>query len=152
MDTWKAVTMALIAGLTAYLQQLFAPALVMLVVMLLDYATGCAKAWIKGELCSAVGIKGIAKKVGNTALVAVGMITDYVIHLGMFEVGVDMSGKYFFGMLVIVWIVLNEMISITENCAEMGLPVPEFLLEALRVAQKNTENNGFDVEREEKKE
>ena len=40
------------------------PVLVLVVVMLLDYATGMTKAWNAGELSSRVGLRGILKKVG----------------------------------------------------------------------------------------
>ena len=43
-------------ALCAYGMQLLVPVLVLVVVMLLDYATGMAKAWNAGELSSRVGL------------------------------------------------------------------------------------------------
>ena len=54
--------------------------LVLVVVMLLDYATGMTKAWNAGELSSRVGLKGILKKVGY--LVIVTLFVGVVACLG----------------------------------------------------------------------
>ena len=157
METWKAVLAATIAGFSAYMQHLLVPVVVLVGVMLFDYATGVGKAWMKKELCSGVGHAGIVKKVANMALVAVGMVVDYIIKLGVVEmgIGINMEGKFFFGLLVIVWLILNELISITENCAEMGLPVPEWMKKVLRMAQGSTEvklpNTDMDINIEEER-
>lgn len=141
VDTWKAVAAAAIAGFSAYMQRLAVPVVLLTLVMLCDYATGVGKAWMKKELCSGTGHAGIVKKVFNLALVAVGMVVDYIIRLGIVEIGidVDMQGRFFFALLVIVWLILNELISITENCAEMGLKVPEWMKKVLKIAQKSAE-------------
>ena len=139
METWKAVIAAIVAGFSAYLQHLLIPVLILLLAMICDYATGVGKAWMKKELSSGVGHAGIVKKVANMALVAVGMIIDYIIRLGVIEVGIDLTGRFFFALIVIVWLILNELISITENCAEMGLAVPEWLKKVLRMAQGSAE-------------
>ena len=150
METWKAAIAAALAGVSAYLQHLIAPVMILVLVMIFDYATGVAKAWMKKELCSGVGHAGIVKKVANMALVAVGMIVDYIVRLGIVEIGmeINMDGRYFFGVLVIVWLILNELISITENCAELGMKVPEFLKKALRIAQSSAapKMNNYETE------
>lgn len=58
----KAAMAAALGALCAYGVQLLVPVLVLVVVMLLDYATGMTKAWNAGELSSLVGLKGILKR------------------------------------------------------------------------------------------
>ena len=48
-NTIKAALAAALGALCAYGVQLLVPVLVLVVVMLLDYATGMAKAWNAGE-------------------------------------------------------------------------------------------------------
>ena len=57
----KTTVAVLGAGLVSYIGILAAPMLVLLGVMLLDYITGMIKAYIRAELNSKFGIKGILK-------------------------------------------------------------------------------------------
>ena len=95
--------------------------------MLLDYGTGIAKAWVAGNLSSKIGVIGILKKVGYLVIVAVGMIVDWVIQAGLAELHIDYNLEFLFAMIVIIWLILNELISILENVAAVGAPVPKWL-------------------------
>ena len=68
----KTTAAVLGAGLVSYLGTLAVPLLVLLGVMLLDYITGMIKAYIRAELNSKFGIKGILKKLCYMVMVAVG--------------------------------------------------------------------------------
>lgn len=100
----------------------FLYALVVFVVV--DYATGLMAA-VEKQLSSEVGFKGIFKKVVIFCLVAVGHIVDtHIIGEGSV-----------LRTAVIFFYLSNEGISIMENAARIGLPVPEKLkavLEQLR--------------------
>lgn len=101
----------------------FLYALVVFVVV--DYITGLMAAAVEKKLSSEVGFKGIFKKVVIFCLVAVGHIVDTRI-IG--EGSVLRTAVIFFYLS-------NEGISILENAARTGLPVPEKLkavLEQLR--------------------
>jgi len=148
MNAWKALITAALAGLSLYLQELAVPVAVMCGAMLLDYFTGVGKAWMIGEVSSQVGIKGIVKKVGYIALVGVGMIVDFLIQNGLAQVGHDATGRFAVALLIIVWLILNECISITENLAMMGVGVPEWLRKMLKIAQETEEMKNTDKEDE----
>lgn len=93
----------------------------LLAMIIIDYATGVMVAIVKKRLSSAVGFKGIAKKVYILILVAVGHIVgSYVFDSG--EACRDM---------VIGFYLANEGISVLENGAKLGLPLPEKLVAAL---------------------
>ena len=83
-NTTKAALAAALGALCAYGVQLLVPVLVLVVVMLLDYATGMAKAWNAGELSSRVGLRGILKKVGYVATVGVAAVVDWLLR---YEIG-----------------------------------------------------------------
>ena len=74
----KGVLTTAMATFLAYLGNLAIPIMILAVVMLLDYGTGVAKAWIHGNLSSKIGILGILKKVAYLVIVAVGMVIDWI--------------------------------------------------------------------------
>lgn len=97
----------------------FLYALVIFVVM--DYFTGVLAAGVKKELSSEIGFRGIAKKVCIFVLVGIANIVDtQVIHDGAA-----------IRTAVIFFYLANEGISVLENSAVIGLPVPEKLKEML---------------------
>ena len=144
----QAVLSAAFAALTIYLNALIVPVLVLLVFMVLDYATGMVRAWRARELSSKVGVDGIIKKVGYMVLVVVAMGVDYLIWSGLTAVNVPVPCQLWFGMLVTIWLIINEMISILENLGRIGVPIPEFLkkiLGRLKNSVEKTETGKEDV-------
>ena len=126
-NIFKGVLAAALAALGAYFRQLLGPVAVLVLVMMLDYVSGVASAWMHHELDSRVGLVGIVKKVLYLVIAAVGMVVDYIISVAGERLGADLQGYYFVGLMVVIWLILNECISILENAAEMELPLPGFL-------------------------
>lgn len=87
----------------------------------IDYITGVMCAIVDKNLSSAVGFKGICRKVLIFTLVGVGNIVDVYV-LG--EAGVLRTAVIFFYLS-------NEGVSLLENSAHLGLPIPEKLKEVL---------------------
>ena len=94
----------------------------LLALMAIDYITGVIRAAAAHDLCSAVGFKGIVKKVLILALVAVGNLID--VHI----IGEGSMCR----SLVIGFYIANEALSIIENAIGLGLPVPEKLVTIVR--------------------
>lgn len=141
-NTLKAVISAALAGAAAYFRELVGPVLVLALVMLIDYISGMVSAWVRGDLSSRVGVIGIVKKVAYLLAVAIAIIADWAVQTAATELGVNLSGFFFFGLLVTIWLVLNECISILENIAEIGVPVPAFLLKVIDKLKKTVEDTG----------
>ena len=118
---------AVITGLLHYLGIVAVPIIILIVAMIIDYVTGMLSAWLNSELSSKKGIKGIVKKISYLALVAVAMIVDWLIFQGLQQINVDLHYSVFFAVLVAVWLIINELISVLENLAKMGVPIPNFL-------------------------
>ncbi|MBR7040445.1 MAG: phage holin family protein [Clostridia bacterium] len=93
----------------------------LLVFVILDYVTGLMRAASDRKLSSAVGFKGICRKVLIFALVGVGHVLD--TH----AVGTGSALR----SAVICFYLSNEGLSVLENAAGLGLPVPEKLKSAL---------------------
>lgn len=123
----KLAIIAVVAGITSWLGILATPIYILLLVMLIDYGTGLASAWIAGTLNSKEGALGIIKKVGYGLLVVAGGVVDIVIDITTKQLGIDYKFPLFFALIVTLWLVLNELISILENLVEIGVPIPPFL-------------------------
>jgi toxin secretion/phage lysis holin len=93
----------------------------------LDFATGILVGFIRRDLSSHRSFVGIAKKVLILILVAVAHLISEALKLP-FDLGVGVSAAY----------VVNEVISITENCANAGVPIPPLLLDFLLRTKKMT--------------
>lgn len=89
----------------------------LIVMMTIDYITGIMCAIIDKQLSSHVGFKGIFKKVLILMLVGVANLIDvYVLGNGSAIRGA-----------VIAFYLSNEGVSVLENAARIGLPIPEKL-------------------------
>ena len=139
---WRTVLAAALAALAAYCRELVIPLGVLLLVMLADYGTGMTRAWITRSFSSRSGIRGIVKKLLYLVLVAVGMTADYLIAGALHGAGVDLPAAGFIGLLVTAWLIINELISILENLAECGVPVPAFLVKLIHRLKLVTEEKG----------
>ena len=85
--------------------------------VVIDYITGLMVAVLETRLSSEVGFRGIFKKVVLFSLVSVGHIIDSRL---IQSEGVIRTAVIFFYLS-------NEGISILENTAKIGLPIPEKL-------------------------
>ena len=123
----KAFISGVIAAFGAYFGVMLVPLSVLFMAMVADYITGVVSAWFSGTLNSKVGKRGAVKKVCYMFLVVAAGIIDWIVWRGMSQIGVYYSVKYYFGMLVTIWLILNELLSILENCTIIGLPIPAFI-------------------------
>ena len=89
----------------------------LLVFVVLDYVTGVMCAIIDKKLSSEVGFKGLFRKVLIFALVGVAHIIDVNV------VGTGSALR----SAVICFYLSNEGVSVLENAAHLGLPVPDKL-------------------------
>ena len=142
--TIQAVLSAALAALSVYMGAMLVPLIILTVAMIIDYGTGMAAAWKKSDLSSKKGVAGIVKKVGYLVLVCVGMLVDWLIFCGLETFSAGESYKFSFGLLVAIWLIINELISILENLGTIGVPVPNFLIKVIKrlkiTAEKTTES------------
>lgn len=141
----KGAAALILAAAGAYLRELLGPLIVLAAVMVADYVTGMAEAWVNRSLSSRVGIVGIIKKIGYLFVVGVAIVADWVIQTATAKLGLDLGGFYLFGLLVCVWLIINECISILENIAEIGGPKVPFLQKLLDRLKKTAEEKGDDA-------
>lgn len=100
--------------------------------VVIDYITGIMCAVLEKRLSSEVGARGIFKKVLIFFMVGIGNIID---------VELIKSGNAI-RTAVIFFYLSNEGISLLENSARVGLPVPEKLKEILAQLHNGGAKNG----------
>lgn len=132
MNFLQGIFAAVSAAIVAYLNILLVPLVVLIVVMIIDYLSGMAQAYVSHTLNSRIGVIGILKKVGYLATVAVAIIADYIISEALMLLGTDIKLSYYIGLVVTIWFIINELISILENLAEIGTPIPKFLTKIIK--------------------
>ena len=137
---------AFVASIGAYLSiklGILLPVLIMLtVVMIIDYSTGILDAKKRGEINSKTGMWGIIKKLLYGVAVAVGMVVDWTILQVASNMGINIPVATFFGLLVAVWLIVNELISILENLTRLEVPLPSFLLKVVQNFKVVVEKSG----------
>lgn len=103
---------------------------VLVVFMIIDYATGCfcalsgkSKKTDGGHFWSSVAFAGLVKKAAIMLIMLMAVMLDRAVGNGtsMFQT----AAAWFY--------VANEGLSIVENCGLLGVPVPEALKNALEV-------------------
>ena len=125
--TWHSLIALAIGGISAYMRLMFVPLVILFAVMIIDYMSGMIKAWGNDELSSKVGIKGIVKKLCYLMLVCVAGVVDWLLWSGLKQVGISLDFGFCFGLIVVIWLIINELISILENLEALKVPMPSFL-------------------------
>ena len=109
----------------------------LLIFMATDYVTGLLLAAVfkkspksaNGALESRAGFKGLARKGITLLIVMLAFHLDTLTHSNFIASG------------VIIAFITNEAISITENAAMIGIPLPEVLLRAIDVMKNDKSNS-----------
>ena len=103
---------------------------ILIVFMVLDYCTGVLKGYVLKQLSSDVGLRGLAKKAVILIVLIVAVCLDRLLN----------TGHWVFRTLVAYFYIANEGLSLIENCAALGAPVPQQVVDALaQLKEKKTE-------------
>lgn len=127
---------AVVAGvITSFLGGWDTALKVLLLFVILDYATGVVAAWYEKRLDSDVGFKGICKKILLFVPIGIGYYMDQLLGQG-----------HMLRSIAIWFYLVNEGLSVLENLGRLEVPVPQALLEALNQLRKRSEtsNDGKD--------
>lgn len=125
MDKLVKASVAAVGAAVSYLYGEWSPMLtVLLALVVADYVSGFVASALEGRLSSAVGFRGIARKIAIFALVAIGHLIDGAIgeaHL------IRDAAIWFYAA--------NELLSIIENMGRLGVPIPPVIQQAVAVLQ-----------------
>ena len=96
----------------------------------IDYLTGVIKGFFTKELSSNTGMKGLLKKATIFLILIVAVGLDRMLN----------TDNWLFRTATCYFFIANEGISIIENIAVIGVPVPKKLVDALKQLKGDTEN------------
>ena len=109
--------------------------IVLLIFTVIDYVTGVLRAIIEKKLSSNIGFKGAVKKVMIFVLIVVASQIDTYL----------LNDNDMIRTAVIFFYIANEAISILENAAQIGVPIPDKLKEILeQIHGKNDKDDDKD--------
>lgn len=131
LDYFKVAVIGLGTGLTWLFGAWDTAIMVLACFMGLDYITGVIRAYVNKEVSSNIGFIGIARKAVIFIVLIVAVLLDRLFN----------TGSWVFRTLVCYFYIANEGISLLENCASLGLPIPEQLKNAL-IQLKDGEKKG----------
>ena len=103
---------------------------ILFILMIIDIITGISKAVKNKNLWSRKSLLGFARKIFVFLIITVANLLDLFMNLN--------------GALVLATVtfyILNEVLSITENAGQLGIPLPDKLLEVISVVNKKSETN-----------
>lgn len=101
----------------------------LIALIILDYISGVIAAAVEKRLSSAVGAKGIAKKIFMLLIVALANIVDINV----------IGDGHVLKTVTVVFYICNECISLIENAGRIGVPVPKKLLDVLEQLKNKDE-------------
>lgn len=143
MDSFNAITGAVIAFLTFIFGEHWLLFAMFLFFNIIDWITGWMKSKINNKENSVKGWQGVLKKIGYWLMIMVAFALSVIfIELGN-TLGIDLGITTLLGWFVLASLMINEARSIIENLVEAGYNVPAILINGLEVADKliNKEEN-----------
>ena len=140
MDKIKTTIAAAASAFFSFFGLLAIPLLLLAPCQLIDWFTGIAASKVQSiEIESKISFAGIVKKVCMYLLIFVGWVLDMLIAYAITNMHIDIVLPNIVACTVAVWLVLNELISITENISVLGINVP-FLSPIMRLIKSKVED------------
>jgi len=129
----KAAITAVLAFFTALWGWLGWAILIWIFCFLLDYLSGTAAARKAGEWSSSIAREGVWHKLGEIFAVLVAALCDIALKIVVssgLDLGIELPTLV--TPIVLLWYIITELGSITENAEKMGAPVPHWIKKGLK--------------------
>ena len=126
-----------------------------IVCMALDYLTGSMAAAKAGDWSSAAAKDGIWHKAGAVVVVLVATGADLLVSIVLANLPVIQLPFEYPGLIcpvVLVWYIITELGSITENAVAMGAAAPAWLTKLLAVGKEAADKAGGALSSKDKEE
>lgn len=116
--------------------------LVVLVILLLfDYLTGIFVSLKNGTFCARIGFWGAVKKSMYGIVITMGFLTDFTITYISKTMQIKFSTYGSIGIVVVLYLIGNEGLSIIKNLITLGLPVPPILSKMFGIMKERGNDN-----------
>ena len=136
IDKYNVIAGAIVAVLSYIFGEHWVLFAAFLLFNVIDWITGWIKSRMTGQESSAVGLKGVLKKLGYWIMIAAAFIMSVVFMEIGITLGIDLQITTLLGWFVLASLIVNEIRSIIENLVEAGFNVPSILTKGLAVAEK----------------
>lgn len=104
-----------------------------------DVLTGYLNAWLKGEVESYRMREGLVKKVGEITILVIGKLFEFGLNLPTYIMNV-----------ISLYIILMELVSISENLDKLGVPIPKFFKKGLGKVEHTILHDDLSTQNDEK--
>ena len=101
---------------------------ILCILTVIDIITGVVKSVKNKNLWSRKSLLGFARKILVFLIITVANLLDLLMN---------MNGTVV--LATVTFYILNEVLSITENSAQIGIPLPDKLMEVIEVMNKKSE-------------
>lgn len=153
MKKTEIIVTAVLSMLMARAGILAVPVLLLVGCNIIDYLTGlCAAKYRTESVSSYKGIRGIIKKVCMWLLIVVGVVIDLMLNYAADYIGIDITMPFIVSVVVAVWLLVNEIISILENIMDIGVAIPPFLLPLVKNIKRQVEDKAAPVQEDKEEE
>ena len=152
VKVWFAAIIGALTGLWGWMGWLVTG---WIVCMALDYLTGSMAAAKAGDWSSGAAKDGIWHKAGSVIVVLVATGADLLVSIVLENLPVIQLPFEYPGLIcpvVLVWYIITELGSITENAVAMGAAVPEWLTKLLAIGKDATDKAGSSLSTRDKEE
>lgn len=113
--------------------------MLLVTLIILDVITGLLKALVNKDLASREMLVGMTRKV----LILICVCIGFEVNAALASYAAESGFNYEFDirLFVILYFVLEELLSVLENIATIGVPMPKFILQFLRVMVDTATNS-----------
>ena len=113
--------------------------MLLVTLIILDVITGLLKALVNKDLASREMLVGMTRKV----LILICVCIGFEVNAALASYAAESGFNYEFDirLFVILYFVLEELLSVLENIAAIGVPMPKFILQFLRVMVDTATNS-----------
>lgn len=142
LDEIKILVVTGFGALTSLLGVLAIPVYILVFSNITDYATALMAVESRGQVkSSAIGIRGIIKKISMWLLIVVGALIDQLMLYASDMVGITLPFNFLVACIVAMWLCANEILSILENISDiLGDDMPSFLIPLVKNIRSQVEN------------
>jgi toxin secretion/phage lysis holin len=115
---------------------------ILVILIIIDYLTGIIAAIITGKQFSlGAAVKGAAKKAAYILFVIFAQLLDAVVVAVNYTGMMDIGNFHYMGFIVNIYLIGTEGLSIAQNAADCGMPIPGPLIVFFRKIKKLNKTN-----------
>lgn len=125
----------------------------LLLMIVVDIATGWAKGMYHGNLNSAKNHQGYIRKATILLLAILWIAIDFVVSYAMLSMGMEDFTMFGFSIveipllsgIMLAYYIIGEFLSVAENLEAMGAPIPGFIKRIIKTAQERIDEGELDI-------